>query len=145
MLHYVVGGTVITMIGSHLLNALVSGTVDILYNSASFAKNGTESNKMIVQIRKQLDIFDIPIKLQLVTSLMTKAPDNDITKILEEGLVDLTFKIKTLLESIDYEISKHNAKWFSGYRNISIDDKIIELESLIKILDGRITLLMNSK
>lgn len=145
MLHYVVGGTVVTMIGSHLLNSIVYGTVDILYNSASFAKNGTDSNKMINQIRKQLEMLDIPIKLQLVASLMSKAPDNDITKILENGLVELTFKIKTLLETIDYEISKHNSKWFSGYRGISVDDKLTELEALIKILDGRITLLMNSK
>jgi hypothetical protein len=41
----------VTLIGSNVVNTLVSGTIDILYNSASFVKNGTESNKVIETIK----------------------------------------------------------------------------------------------
>jgi hypothetical protein len=52
------------------------------------------------------------------------------------------FKIKSLLEWIEYEIDKHNTKWFSGYRSIAVDNKMDELAHLVKVLDGRIGLLM---
>ena len=63
----------------------------------------------------------------------------------EDGLVEIMFKIKSLLEWIEYEINKHNAKWFSNYRNIAVDNKMNELAHLAKVLDGRIGLLMLSK
>ena len=52
------------------------------------------------------------------------------------------FKVKSLLEWIEYEINKHNEKWFAGYRNIAVDDKLDELAHLVKVLDSRIGLLM---
>ncbi len=144
MLHYVVGGTMVTLIGSNVVNTLVSGTIDILYNSASFVKNGTESNKVIETIKNDMAVLDIPIKLQLIQTLTEKAPNNEITHIIEQGLSDLIFKIKSVIEWIEYEISKHNSKWFAGYRSISIEDKMNELRNIVKILDGRISLLLNS-
>ena len=144
MLHYVVGGTMVTLIGSNVVNTLVSGTIDILYNSASFVKNGTESNKVIETIKNDMAVLDIPIKLQLIQTLTEKAPNNEITHIIEQGLSDLIFKIKSVIEWIEYEISKHNSKWFAGYRSISIEDKMNELRNLVKILDGRISLLLNN-
>jgi hypothetical protein len=134
----------VTLIGSNVVNTLVSGTIDILYNSASFVKNGTESNKVIETIKNDMAVLDIPIKLQLIQTLTEKAPNNEITHIIEQGLSDLIFKIKSVIEWIEYEISKHNSKWFAGYRSISIEDKMNELRNIVKILDGRISLLLNS-
>lgn len=162
MIHYVVGGTMITMIGSNLLNTIISSTVNILYSSANFVKNGTEANKIIKDIRDQIDVLDIPIKLKLVQTLLnqienkhkkltdtsatattTTTESNDaISDILKDGLLELVYKIKSIIEHIDFEINKHNQKWFASYRSISINDNIKELENLIKILDGRIKLLL---
>ena len=144
MLHYVVGGTVITLIGSNVVNTLINGTIALVFSSASFLHRGTESNKMINKIRLQIEEMDIPIKLKLVQKLLDTLPKNDKNDILEDGLVDIMFKIKSLLEWITYEIDKHNQKWFASYRSVDLDSKLMELEHLVKILDGRINLMMNS-
>ena len=171
MMQYVVGGTVLTYVGTTVLNSLVSGVLETLYSSASFVKNGTDSNKIIQQVKMDMDILDIPLKLQLVKTLIDKSNlaseqnneqheqsamkqstmkqshlnknTDDIKLIIENGLVDLICKIKSTLEWIDFEIIKHKEKWFSGYRSISFDNKIKELQNLITILDNRIALLMN--
>ena len=52
------------------------------------------------------------------------------------------FEIKSVVDWIDYEIAKHQQKYFSGYRSINFEDKLDELRDLIFILDGRINLLM---
>jgi hypothetical protein len=145
MLNYVVGGTVITLIGSNIANTLVHGTIALLCSSASFLHRGTESNKMIEKIRLRVEEMDIPIKLKLVQKLLDTLPHNDTNNILEEGLIEIMFKIKSLLEWVNYEIDKHNQKWFASYRSVSIDSKLDDLEHLLKILDGRINLMMNSK
>jgi hypothetical protein len=142
MLHYVVGGTVITMIGGNIANTMITGIMEILYSGASYLRHGTESNKMITTIRLRIDEMDIPIKLKLVQNLLETLPQNATNSILEEGLVDIMFKIKSLLEWIEYEIERHNAKWFAGYRSIMVDSKLDELAHLVKVLDGRIGLLM---
>lgn len=143
MLHYVVGGTFATLIGTNLLHDLVVGTLGIMYSSTSFVRHGSESNKIIDKVRKDIAKLDITIKLELVKTLMNNLPINDITKVIENGLVELMFKIKSVIDWIDYEIAKHQEKWFSGYRAINFEDKIDELRDLVIILDGRITLLMN--
>jgi hypothetical protein len=144
MLHYVVGGTVVTMIGGNIVNTIISSTIDILYSSASFLRKGKETNKMIEKIHMQIEEMDIAIKLKLVQKLLDTLPKTETNAILEEGLVEIMFKIKSLLEWIEYEISKHGAKWFSGYRSITVDDKLDDLTHLVKVLDGRIVLLINS-
>ena len=59
MLHYVVGGTVVTMIGGNIVNTIISSTIDILYSSASFLRKGKETNKMIEKIHMQIEEMDI--------------------------------------------------------------------------------------
>jgi hypothetical protein len=143
MLHYVVGGTLLTYITTNILNSLILSTVDTMYSGVSFVRHGTESNKAIMNIRKEIVKLDIKVKLELVKTLMDSLPVNDITKVIENGLIELMYNIKTVVDWIDYAILKHQEKWFSGYRSISFDDKIEELKNLIFILDGRINLLMN--
>jgi hypothetical protein len=143
MLHYVVGGTLLTYITTNILNSLILSTVDTMYSGVSFLRHGTESNKAIMNIRKEIVKLDIKVKLELVKTLMDSLPVNDITKVIENGLIELMYNIKTVVDWIDYAILKHQEKWFSGYRSISFDDKIDELRNLIFILDGRINLLMN--
>jgi len=144
MLHYMIGGTLVTLISSNLVNSLVSSTVEILTSSASFIRHGTESNKKILKIRNQIEEMDIKIKLELVKTLLETLSKNSVTTVIENGLIDLISKIKSIVEWIDFEIDKHNLKWFASYRSISIDDKIEQLQHFIKILDGRIQLLMNT-
>jgi hypothetical protein len=143
MLHYVVGGTLLTYISTNVLNTLVASTIDTLYSSVSFVKNGTHCNKIIDKVRKEVEKLDIKVKLELVKALMDKLPQNDITKVIENGLIELMFEIKSVVDWIDYEIAKHQQKYFSGYREINFGDKLDELRNLIFILDGRINLLMN--
>lgn len=142
MLNYVVGGTVVTLIGSNVLNTLINGTIALVCSSASFVRYGTESNKVIQKIRLRIEEMDIPIKLKLVQKMLDTLPKTDTNDILEDGLVEIMFKIKSLLEWIEYEIDKHNYKWFVGYRGIDVDTKLNELEHLVKVLDGRINLLL---
>lgn len=143
MLHYVVGGTLLTYITTNILNSLVLNTVDTMYSGVSFVRHGTESNKAIANVKKEVAKLDIKVKLELVKTLMNSLPINDITKVIENGLIELMYNIKSVVDSIDYAVLKHQEKWFAGYRLISFDDKIDELRNLIFILDGRINLLMN--
>jgi hypothetical protein len=85
MLHYVVGGTLLTYVSTNILNSLIGGTLDILYSGVSFVKNGTESNKVINNVKKEIAKLDIKVKLELVKTLMEKLPENDITKVIEKG------------------------------------------------------------
>jgi hypothetical protein len=142
-MQFIIGSGIATLIGTNVLNNVVSGTIGVLYTSATFIKNGTEISKIIIHIRQQIEVLDIPLKLELVNSLMNTDHENKINIIIENGLNELTLKIKTLLGVIDNEIIYHQTKWFSGYRSIYIDEKIYELENLMKVLDGRIKLLMN--
>ena len=131
MLPYIIGGTLATLIGSNVVHTLTEGIIYTICSSAGFLRRGTESNKMINAI-----------KLKLVQKLLETLPKTETNSILEDGLVEIMFKIKSLLEWIEYEIDKHNTKWFSGYRNIAVDNKMDELAHLVKVLDGRIGLLM---
>lgn len=142
MIPYLIGGTLVTLISSNLVNNLTEGIIYTICSSANFLRRGTESNKMISAIRLRIEEMDIPIKLKLVQKLLETLPATDTNTILEDGLVEIMFKIKSLLEWIDYEITKHNSKWFAGYRSITVDGKLNELAHLVKVLDGRIGLLM---
>jgi hypothetical protein len=140
-----IGGTFITMLGGNILNNLVSGTLDILYSSAAFIRYGSESNKTIQKIRIQIEEMDIKLKLELVQTLLQPGIEpilSPMTKIIETGLIDIVYKIKSLLEYIDFEIDKHKLKWFAGYRSILIDDKLAELQHYVNILNGRINMLI---
>jgi Na+/phosphate symporter len=139
-----IGGTIVTLISSNLVNSLVSSTIELLGNSASFIRHGTESNKKIHKIRDQIEEMDIKIKLELVKTLLETLPKTDINTIMENGLIDLISKIKSIVEWIDFEIDKHSVKWFSSYRSLSIDEKLDQLQHYIKILDSRIQLLLNT-
>ena len=142
MLPYIIGGTLATLISSNIVHTLSEGIINTIFSSASFLRRGTESNKMINTIRQRIEEMDIPIKLKLVQKLLETLPKTETNSILEDGLVEIMFKIKSLLEWIEYEINKHNTKWFSGYRNIAVNSKLDELAHLIRVLDGRIGLLM---
>jgi hypothetical protein len=142
MINYIIGGTVATLLGGNLMQTLSESIVSTLFTSASFIRNGSESNKMISKIRLQIEEMDIPIKLKLVQTLLDKLPKTETNSILEEGLVEIMFKIKQLIEWIDYEIKKHYEKWFSSYRSITVNEKLEELAHLVKLLDGRINLLL---
>ncbi len=142
MINYIIGGTVATLLGGNLMQTLSESIVSTLFTSASFIRNGSESNKMISKIRLQIEEMDIPIKLKLVQTLLDKLPKTETNSILEEGLVEKMFKIKQLIEWIDYEIKKHYEKWFSSYRSITVNEKLEELAHLGKLLDGRINLLL---
>jgi hypothetical protein len=75
MLQYVVGGTFLTFMGSNILNTIVAGTLDTIYSGAVFVKNGSESNKVIEKVQKDLIKLDITIKLELVKTLTDKLKD----------------------------------------------------------------------
>jgi hypothetical protein len=144
-MNYLIGGTFATFIGTNLLSHVIEGTLGILYTSATFIKNGNNSNYVIKKIQNKIEEMDITIKLELVKTLKQTLPDNEINKILENGLIDLITKIKSTIEWIDYEIERHNRKWFSSYRILNIDNQIEDLEHLIIILDNRIKLLLSVK
>jgi len=144
-MNYLIGGTFATFIGTNLLSHVIEGTLGILYTSAIFIKNGNNSNYVIKKIQNKIEEMDITIKLELVKTLKQTLPHNEINKILENGLIDLITKIKSTIEWIDYEIERHNRKWFSSYRILNIDNQIEDLEHLIIILDNRIKLLLSVK
>ena len=144
MLHYMIGGTIVTLISSNLVNSLVSSTIELLGNGASFIRHGTESNKKIQKLRNQIEEMDIKIKLELVKTLLETLPKTDVNTIIENGLIYLISKIKSIVEWIDFEIDKHSIKWFSSYRSLSIDEKLDQLQHYVKILDSRIHLLLNT-
>ena len=142
MLPYIIGGTLATLIGSNVVHSLAEGIIYTICSSASFLRRGTESNKMINALRLRIEEMDIPIKLKLVQKLLETLPKTETNSILEEGLVEIMFHIQSNLASIEYEINKHNAKWFSGYRSIAVDGNLDELAHLVRVIDGRIGLLM---
>jgi hypothetical protein len=144
-MNYLIGGTFATFIGTNLLSHVIEGTLGILYTSATFIKNGNNSNYVIKKIQNKIEEMDITVKLELVKTLKQTLPNNEINQILENGLIDLITKIKSTIEWIDYEIERHNRKWFSSYRILNIDNKIEDLEHLIIILDNRIKLLLSVK
>jgi len=142
IIHYVISGTVATMIGSNILHMIISSTIDSIYNSVSFLKNGTESHKDIIKIKKDVQSLDITVKLKMIQNLLNTLPETDISKIVEDGLGDIIYKIKNLVDLIDLDIEKHKRKWLNSYRSINLSDKMDELKVLVKILDSRCSMLI---
>lgn len=145
MFHYVVGGGIATVLGTNMINTVASTTVNTVLNTLSFAKNGTESNKMIIDINQRIEMLDIPNKLEVIKTMMTHDGKSDVQLALEHGVDDIIKKINIIMEQIEKEIKYHNSKWFSGYRSINLDDQIKELEILAKIIDSRISHLLQIK
>ena len=91
--------------------------------------------------------MDIAIKLEIIQNKLTsqcgmdKDKENEKNKSVQIlGLLELIFKIKSIMENINYEIEKHNNKWFSSYRSVNISNKLNDLRHYVKILDNRIQL-----
>ena len=142
MFHYVIGGGIATVLGTNVINTVVSTTVNTVFSTLSFAKNGTESNKMIIDIKQRIELLDIPNKLEVLNTMMSHQGKTDVQLALEHGINDIIKKINNIMEIIDKEINYHNSKWFSGYRSINLDEQIKELEILTKIIDTRINHLL---
>ena len=70
LLQYVISGTVATMFGSNILHMVITGTINSVYNSLSYLKNGTESNKDIIRIKKELQSLDITVKLKMIQNVL---------------------------------------------------------------------------
>ena len=145
MFHYVIGGGVATVLGTNIINTVASTTVSTVLNTLSFAKNGTESNKMIIDIKQRIELFDIPNKIEVLKTMMSHEGKTDVQLALEHGLDEIIKKINFIMEEVENEIKYHNSKWFSGYRSINLDDYIKELEILSKIIDSRISHLLQIK
>ena len=123
-MNFFVGSTLLIYLTNNILNSIALNTAGCFYNSLVFVKKGAESYKIIEYTKTQISKLDIKVKLELVSALMDNLPENKITKTIENGLIELIFKINSIINWIDYEIIKHQEKWFSSYRKLSFDEKI---------------------
>ena len=158
-MNYVIGGTLATIAGTNIINTLVCGTIGTIYNSILFIKNGSYVDDNIHIIKRNIDSLDINIKIETLKSIMETEEskpintDNNIvcrTNINNElhnklivcnrALID---QINKKLTCIELEIALHNAKWFRGYRTLSLNEHFEELNGFVCILTGRIQLMLN--
>lgn len=140
-MNYLIGGAMATIISTNLLNNIITSVINTLYETTLFIRKGSCNNAVIEKYKKEIEEMDIAVKLQIIQNKLFSNGNlekNETLKIL--GLLELMFKIKSVIDSINYEIDKHNNKWFASYRYVNINSKIAELRHLIKILDCRIQL-----
>ena len=98
-MNYVVGGTLLTFAGTNIINNIVISTLHTLYSSVIFVTYGSESNVIINKIKTDIEKLDIKLKLDLVNKLTIKLLDNDIHKIIVDGVVDIISNIKSNIDN----------------------------------------------
>ena len=147
-MNYVIGGTLATIVSSNVVNNIITNLITTIYGGTLFLRYGRDNNSMIEKYKNEIEEMDIAIKLEIIQNKLTsqcgmdkeneKNEKNKSVQIL--GLLELIFKIKSIMENINYEIEKHNNKWFSSYRSVNISNKLNDLRHYVKILDNRIQL-----
>ena len=144
-MNYVIGGTIATIISSNIVNNIITNLITTIYGGTLFLRYGRDNNSMIEKYKNEIEEMDIAIKLEIIYNKLSSQYGNDkdceknkTVQIL--GLLELIFKIKSIMENINYEIEKHDNKWFSNYRSVNIANKLNDLRHYVKILDNRIQL-----
>ena len=146
-MNYVIGGTLATIVSSNVVNNIITNLITTIYGGTLFLRYGRDNNSMIEKYKNEIEEMDIAIKLEIIQNKLTsqcgmdKDKENEKNKSVQIlGLLELIFKIKSIMENINYEIEKHNNKWFSSYRSVNISNKLNDLRHYVKILDNRIQL-----
>jgi hypothetical protein len=107
------------------IGTLVSGTVSLTFSIMSYLWHGSFTNEHLRDYQRRIMRLDIPDKIKLVSD----------RKLYHCG--PIAEKIVYKLKCIESQLVYHESKWFSSYRNISIEEDLKDLEALVDVLDNK--------
>lgn len=118
-------------------------SLDLITTSFNVTKSTTSFLAKMVIPKKHRDLkeyfndSDINFKLLAVSAYINKNPDN----ICYDGMIEIITKISNVLTKI-YLKQKLNKDMRIKYFNFNYDNEITDLESLTKLLDSRLDLMV---
>jgi hypothetical protein len=107
----------------------------------------SESGESVItkKYHDDLDLLDIPFKLQLITNWlkqnnMEKIKSNNNLEILYNGINESCNIISNTITSINNRIEEHKSKWFHNWRTLYLEDLMDTLKKNTSILNERLKL-----
>ena len=129
--------------GTSVIGTVATGILTSSASILSYLWYGSSSNVQMRDYHRRIIKMDIDDKIRL-TDKMLASPEINIyplVKLMEPGLRSVTELILRKLSDINGQLNRHKEKWFNGYRNLSIEEELKDLESLVEVLDKKIALL----
>ena len=132
-----------TLLTNDVMTKKISFTVSNIYTLAKniFYTDPSIDLYSLDKLEKKLDLlFTIKVYdlwIQEVSNNSKSPSCNEAILNFKNGLED----IHSILKQIEEKIKIHKEKWFSGYRSISFQNEMEELQSSKTILDQRFNLI----
>ena len=140
-MNVLISGGALAVAGTSVIGTVAAGIVANTGTLLSYLWYGSSTNVQLRDYHRRISKLDIQDKVKLIDAMLEANAKDPFTKLMEAGVRAVTEDILRQLSDINSKIADHKEKWFSGYRNLYIDEEIKDLESLTTVLDKKICML----
>lgn len=142
MISTVLSGGAVAVVGSTVLGQVVSGTLNGIYVTLSYLKNGSLEPEYIEHVNSHLRKLDLEMKIAVSNEILSKENKTTTELIVENGMTELLQQIENVLQKIHKQLDDHQHKWFASYRPLPIAKELLQLDELTIILDKRLDIII---
>jgi hypothetical protein len=140
-MNVLISGGALAVAGTSVIGTVAAGIVANTGTLLSYLWYGSSTNVQLRDYHRRISKLDIQDKVKLIDAMLEANAKDPFTKLMEAGVRAVTEDILRQLSDINSKIADHKEKWFSGYRNLYIDEEIKDLEALTTVLDKKICML----
>jgi hypothetical protein len=143
-MNFLIGGGALAVAGTSVIGSVATGVISSTGSILSYLWYGSSTNVQLRDYHRRLIKLDIPDKVRIIEKILEnkEIETYSLAKLMEPGIRATTELILRQLSDINDQLEKHKEKWFNSYRNLSIDEELKDLESLVEVMDKKITLLV---
>jgi hypothetical protein len=142
MISTVLSGGAVAVVGSTVLGQVVSGTLNGIYSTLSYLKNGSIVPEYLEHVNSHLRRLDLEMKIAVSNEILSKENKTTTENIVEHGMTELLHQIENVLQNIHKQLDDHQHKWFASYRTLPIAKELAQLDELTTILDKRLDIII---
>ncbi len=133
------------MAGTSVVGTVAAGVATSTVSVLSFLWYGSETNVQLRDYHRRITKLDIQDKINIVNRILDQPKKTEAMRLLEPSTRAITEDILKSLQTINSMLQSHKEKWFSGYRNVYLDEELKDLEAQVTVLDQKLTLLLPSQ
>ena len=137
----IIGGGVLAIAGTSVIGTLASSIAVSTGAIISFLWYGSETNVNLRDYHRRIVKLDVEDKINIVNQIINQPKRSDSIRLLEPSTRAITEEILKSLTTIIGMLDQHKEKWFSGYRNIYLEEELKDLEAKVAVLDQKLSLL----
>lgn len=130
------------IISANIVSALTTSL--LLYTTKTIFRKvspDSEEKNTTTTYLYEIDMMDIPTKVQYVKKYILKEPDCD--EFFRKALSEIISRIEKIQRDINLKIFNHGQKYLKNWRKLDISNEFIELRKSVTILDNRLELFFN--